>query len=68
MGERKSWICEVDDKGVVTFPEELLELLNWRENDDINFDILPDDTLILTKVEPDESKVTQGKSDPTNGN
>jgi bifunctional DNA-binding transcriptional regulator/antitoxin component of YhaV-PrlF toxin-antitoxin module len=54
MTERRTWLCEIDDDGVLTFPDELLDLQGWKEGDDINFDILPDGTLILTKVETDE--------------
>ena len=61
MTERRTWICDVDDDGVLTFPDELVELQNWKEGDEINFDILPDGTLILTKVEPNESENNQGE-------
>ena len=61
MTERKTWICDVDDDGVLTFPDELVELQNWKEGDEINFDILPDGTLILTKVEPDATEDDQGE-------
>ena len=54
MSERRTWICNVDDDGILTFPDELMNLQGWKEGDDINFDILPDGTLILTKVETDE--------------
>lgn len=53
MAERRTWLCDIDDDGVLTFPDELVELQDWKEGDEINFDILPDGTLILTKVEPD---------------
>jgi bifunctional DNA-binding transcriptional regulator/antitoxin component of YhaV-PrlF toxin-antitoxin module len=62
MTERRTWICDVDDDGVLTFPDELVELQNWKEGDEINFDILPDGTLILTKVEPDAPENDQGES------
>jgi bifunctional DNA-binding transcriptional regulator/antitoxin component of YhaV-PrlF toxin-antitoxin module len=62
MTERRTWICDVDDDGVLTFPDELVELQDWKEGDEINFDILPDGTLILTKVEPNESENNQGES------
>ena len=65
MNTKRTWICEVDDDGVLTFPDELRELQGWKEGDDINFDILPDGTLILTKVEPDEPTEDQGKLAPT---
>ena len=67
MTERRTWICDVDDDGVLTFPDELMELQNWKEGDDINFDILPDGTLILTKVEPDAPENNQGESSPEAG-
>jgi bifunctional DNA-binding transcriptional regulator/antitoxin component of YhaV-PrlF toxin-antitoxin module len=54
MSERKTWICDVDDDGILTFPDELMNLQGWKEGDEINFDILPDGTLILTKVETNE--------------
>lgn len=64
MTERRTWLCDVDDDGVLTFPDELVELQNWKEGDEINFDILPDGTLILTKVEPNESESNQGELSP----
>jgi bifunctional DNA-binding transcriptional regulator/antitoxin component of YhaV-PrlF toxin-antitoxin module len=64
MTERRTWLCDVDDDGVLTFPDELRELQNWKEGDEINFDILPDGTLILTKVEPNESESNQGELSP----
>ena len=64
MTERRTWLCNVDDDGVLTFPDELVELQNWKEGDEINFDILPDGTLILTKVEPNEPEDDQGEPSP----
>ena len=64
MTERKTWLCDIDDDGVLTFPDELVELQNWKEGDEINFDILPDGTLILTKVDPNELEDDQGESSP----
>ena len=68
MTERKTWICDVDDDGILTFPDELMNRQGWKEGDDINFDILPDGTLILTKVEPNESEINQGEPSPEVGN
>jgi len=67
MDNRRTWACEIDDEGVLVFPEELMDLQGWKEGDEINFDILPDGTLILTKVEISETKDNQGKPDPADG-
>ena len=67
MAERRTWLCDIDDDGVLTFPDELVELQNWKEGDEINFDILPDGTLILTKVEPDAPENNQRESSPEAG-
>jgi bifunctional DNA-binding transcriptional regulator/antitoxin component of YhaV-PrlF toxin-antitoxin module len=67
MDNRRTWACEIDDEGVLVFPEELMDLQGWKEGDEINFDILPDGTLILTKVEINETKDNQGKPDPADG-
>ena len=67
MDNRRTWACEIDDEGVLIFPEELMDLQGWKEGDEINFDILPDGTLILTKVEIDESENNQGESSSENG-
>ena len=68
MTERRTWLCEIDDDGILTFPDELLDLQGWKEGDDINFDILPDGTLILTKVETNATQDDQGEPSPETGN
>lgn len=67
MSERKAWLCEVDDEGLLILPDELLELQNWKEGDNIEFDILPDNTIILTKVEPNEAENNQGELNSKDG-
>jgi bifunctional DNA-binding transcriptional regulator/antitoxin component of YhaV-PrlF toxin-antitoxin module len=67
MSTRKTWICEIDDDGVLTFPDELMGLQGWKEGDDINFDVLPDGTLILTKVETNATENDQGEPGPEVG-
>jgi bifunctional DNA-binding transcriptional regulator/antitoxin component of YhaV-PrlF toxin-antitoxin module len=67
MSERKAWLCEVDDEGLLILPDELLELQNWKEGDNIEFDILPDNTIILTKVEPNEAENNQGELNSEDG-
>jgi bifunctional DNA-binding transcriptional regulator/antitoxin component of YhaV-PrlF toxin-antitoxin module len=52
---------------MLTLPDELLDLQNWKEGDNIEFDILPDGTLILTKVDPSESENNQGEPSSEDG-
>ena len=68
MSTERTWICEIDDEGVLIFPDELMEIQGWKEGDDINFDILPDGTLILTKVAPNAPEENQGEPGPEDGN
>lgn len=68
MTERRTWLCEIDDDGILTFPDELIDLQGWKEGDDINFDIRPDGTIILTKVEPNATQDDQGEPSSTDGN
>jgi bifunctional DNA-binding transcriptional regulator/antitoxin component of YhaV-PrlF toxin-antitoxin module len=50
----KSWFCDVDEDGVLTFPDELWQLLGWKEGDEIEFVDQEDDSFILRKVEEDD--------------
>lgn len=68
MTERRVWLCEIDDDGILTFPDELIDLQGWKEGDDINFDIRPDGTVILTKVEPNATQDDQGEPSSADGN
>ena len=68
MTERRTWLCEIDDDGILTFPDELIDLQGWKEGDDINFDIRPDGTIILTKVEPNATQDDQGEPSSADGN
>ena len=50
MTEVRSWLLQVDDDGVITFPDEVLDGLGWEEGDDIYFDPQPDGSIVLSKV------------------
>jgi len=49
----KSWICDVDENGVLTFSDELWEFLDWKEGDDLEFIDQGDGSFILRKVDPE---------------
>ena len=50
----KSWFCDVDEDGVLIFPDELWNLMGWKEGDDIEFVDQEDGSFILRKVEEDD--------------
>ena len=46
----KSWILPVDDEGVITLPEDLLERTGWKEGDTLVYEI-SDGGVIVRKQE-----------------
>ena len=46
----KSWICDVNEEGVLTLPDELWQDLDWKEGDDIQFIDNKDGTFSMVKV------------------
>ena len=51
----KSWILPVDDEGVVTLPEDLLERSGWKEGDTLVYEVC-NGNVIVRKKEPMTSK------------
>lgn len=51
-----SWICPVDEEGVLTLPDELWEHLDWKEGDDLEFVDNEDGTFSIYKVEEEEEE------------
>lgn len=49
MGETKRWTVDVDENGMVTLPEELLEHTGWQVGDRLKY-TQEGDSWILTKV------------------
>lgn len=47
----QSWVCDVDEDGVLTFPDKLWNLLGWKEGDTIEFVDQEDGSFLLQKVE-----------------
>ena len=48
----ESWLCDVDENGVLTFTDELWEFLDWKEGDTLEFLDQGDGSFILRKVDP----------------
>jgi bifunctional DNA-binding transcriptional regulator/antitoxin component of YhaV-PrlF toxin-antitoxin module len=57
----KSWILPVDDEGVITLPEDLLEQTGWKEGDALVYEIR-DGGVIVRKKEPlsDDEMIAAG--------
>ena len=49
VAERTSWTLPVDEDGVVTFPQDLIDKTGWREGDVIDWQDLGDGSWSLTK-------------------
>lgn len=45
------WTLTIDDEGVLTFPDELLEGLDWKEGDDLEWIDKGDGSFELRKVD-----------------
>lgn len=49
--ETQSWVCDVDEEGILIFPDELWDLLGWKEGDTVEFTDNEDGSFLLSKVE-----------------
>lgn len=47
-----SGVIEVNEDGVITFPDDVLAHLGWKAGDDLDFNPQPDGTILVTKVNP----------------
>ena len=63
LNETNTWVLPVDEEGVLTLPDELWEMLGWREGDTIEFVEQEDGSFLLVKT--DETTHTEGATDPT---
>lgn len=54
--ETQSWVCDVNEEGVLIFPDELWDLLGWKEGDTVQFTDNEDGSFLLSKVEEEEEE------------
>lgn len=47
--ETNTWTVVVDEEGILTLPDELLNRLEWKEGDVLEWEDNPDGTISLTK-------------------
>lgn len=48
------WTVHVDEEGILTFSDDLLDQLGWKEGDEINFIDQKDGSFLMEKVNKDE--------------
>lgn len=53
-----SYFLEVSDEGVILFPDELMERMNWKENDELFFRDLGNGTFHISTVPYDVEDLT----------
>ena len=47
----KTWVLTIQKDGSLDFPEELLQLLDWRAGDDLEWFETGDDEFLLVKID-----------------
>jgi bifunctional DNA-binding transcriptional regulator/antitoxin component of YhaV-PrlF toxin-antitoxin module len=53
-----SYFLEVSEEGVIVFPDELMERMNWKENDEMFFRDLGNGTFHISTVPYDVKDLT----------
>ena len=53
-----SYFLEVSEEGVIVFPDELMERMNWKENDELFFRDLGNGTFHISTVPYDAKDLT----------
>lgn len=50
MDKNKTYTTTIDEDGVLVFPEELIDSLDWREGDEIRWVISNDNCVIMINI------------------
>lgn len=50
MKENKIYTTTIDEDGVLTFPEELIESLGWHEGDELRYFLNQDKSVTLINI------------------
>lgn len=59
MDEQNTWIVNIDEDGIVTMPDDLIEQLGWKVGDILDYQMQEDGEIYITRVGPDESQTNQ---------
>jgi bifunctional DNA-binding transcriptional regulator/antitoxin component of YhaV-PrlF toxin-antitoxin module len=60
--EVQSWTVPIDEDGILTFPEELIALVGWKEGDSLEWVDRGDGSFLLVKTD-DSGKTDEIASD-----
>ena len=63
-----SYFLEVSEEGVIVFPDELMERMNWKENDELFFRDLGNGTFHISTVPYDAKDLTSEIITPMESN
>lgn len=64
----QNWVLPVDEDGVITFPEDLIEKMGWSEGTVLQWDVREDGSISLTaasdEAHPDTSELDTTSPQP----
>jgi len=64
MAEQK-WVVPVDEDGMITFPEELIDKMGWSEGTVLQWDIREDGAISLTAASDEDPQDTSEPDKPS---
>jgi len=64
MAEQK-WVVPVDEDGMITFPEELIDKMGWSEGTVLQWDIREDGAIALTAASDEDPQDTSEPDKPS---
>lgn len=59
---KKTWTLSVDEEGVTTFPEDLLQIMGWEPGTVLAWNYLPDGSIELSEATKPEPGTTSPES------
>ena len=52
---KKTWVLSVDEEGVISFPEDLMNVMGWEEGTELSWQMESDGSIQLKSVDhPDD--------------
>jgi bifunctional DNA-binding transcriptional regulator/antitoxin component of YhaV-PrlF toxin-antitoxin module len=52
---KKTWVLSVDEEGLISFPEDLMNVMGWNEGTALEWQVEPDGSIMLKSADyPDD--------------